>query len=247
MAVMRTRHGLAAVILAVACGGNQPQPERLSVQQNLAEAEHHDRHAAEHEQAYARIRRGESRPIECYDQRLPDPVLGGEPARVLRPCWTGEVFPSRNHLDEARAQREEAARHRMVAASLLRAERAACQGLGEDEVSHGPFFHREDILRVEEVRVDGELHGARVQFARVSGLDASWLRRAIVCQQARAAAMGYPAKQMSYCPLMVAPTTVAVEEFGGRVAVTIIARRDWEIAAIVGRAKALLMPAAPDR
>jgi hypothetical protein len=52
--------------------------------------------------------------------------------------------------------------------------------------------------------------------------------------------MGYPAKVMSYCPLMIAPTSVTVEEFGGTIAVTIVARRDWEIAAVVGRAKSLV-------
>lgn len=97
------------------------------------------------------------------------------------------------------AQRKEAARHRTVAASLLRAERAACQGLGEDEMSHSPFFHREDILRAEEV----------------------------------------------YCPLMIAPTTVTVEDLGGVIAVTVMARRDREIAAVVGGANDLLAPAPP--
>jgi hypothetical protein len=44
---------------------------------------------------------------------------------------------------------------------------------------------------------------------------------------------------------MVAPTSVTVEDFGGAIGVTIIARRDWEVAAIVGRAKDLLAPEAP--
>jgi hypothetical protein len=160
--------------------------------------------------------------------------------RVLRPCWTSEQRPSRHQLDEARTDREEAARHRSVAASMLRAEREACAGLGDDEMSHSPFFHKEDILRVDEVRVDGELHGARVLFQKVPGLDAPWLRRAIACHQARAAAMGYDPQVMSYCPLMVAPTTITVEAMGGITAVTIVARRDWEIAAVVGRAQALV-------
>jgi hypothetical protein len=236
---------LTALVAAAACGSRQQQPERLSVAENLAEADRHDRVAAEQEQLYAQARGSEGRPIQCYDQRLPDPSLGGEPARVLRPCWTPEKRAARDHLDVARAQRREAARHRAVAATLLRAEREACQGLGEDEMSHSPFFHRKDILRVEEVRVDGELHGARVLFSKVPGLDAPWMRRAITCHQARAAAMGYAEKEMSYCPLMVAPTSVTVEDVGGAVAVTIVARRDWEIAAVVGRAKDLLAPATP--
>lgn len=234
-----------SLLVAAACGGSQERPERLSVSQNLAEANRHDREAGEHERMYAQNRRAEGDPIRCYDQRSPDPSLGGEPVRVLRPCWTQEQQPARHHLEAARAERKEAARHRSVAASMLRAEREACRGLGDDEMSHSPFFHREDILRVQEVRVDGELHGARVVFSRVPGLDAQWMRRAVSCHQARAEAMGFPAKVMSYCPLMIAPTTVTVEEHGGSIAVTIIARRGWEIAAVVGRAKDLLAPAAP--
>ena len=70
------------------------------------------------------------------------------------------------------------------------------------------------------------------------------MRRAIACHQARAAAMGFSEKMMSYCPLMIAPTTVTVEDRGRFIAVTIIARRGWEIAAVVGRAKDLVAPAA---
>lgn len=234
-----------SVLVAAACGGSQERPERLSVAGNLAEADRHDREAGEHERMYSQSRRAEGDPIRCYDQRVPDPSLGGEPVRVLRPCWTQEQRPARHHLEAARAERKEAARHRSVAASMLRAERKACEGLGEDEISHSPFFHREDILRVQEVRIDGELHGARVVFAKVPGLDVEWMRRAISCHQARAEAMGFPEKAMSYCPLMIAPTTVSVEDRGGSIAVTIIARRGWEIAAVVGRAKDLLAPAAP--
>ena len=235
---------LTSILAAVACGGGRQRPERLSAAGNLAEADRHDRVAGEQQRLYEESRKAEGRPIQCYDQRLPGPSVG-EPTRVLRPCWTQERWAAGDHLDAARAQRKEAARHRTVAASLLRAERAACQGLGEDEMSHSPFFHREDILRVEEVRVDGELHGARVLFSKVPGLDAPWMRRALACHQARAAAMGFSDQVMSYCPLMIAPTTVTVEDLGGVIAVTVMARRDWEIAAVVGRANDLLAPAPP--
>jgi len=93
---------------------------------------------------------------------------------------------------------------------------------------------------VDEVRTGGELHGARVLFKKVPGLEVGWMRRAISCHQARAAAMGYSPTFMSYCPLMIAPTSVTVEDLGGLIAVTIAARRDWEIAAVVGRATDLV-------
>jgi hypothetical protein len=202
---------LLVVAAGAACGGSRERPERLSVAENLAEADRHDRVATEHEQLYVQHRRAESGGIHCYDRRSPDSSPGGEPTRVLRPCWTREQRPARQYLDAARAERKQAARHRAVAASLLRAERGSCEGLGQDEISHSPFFHREDILRVDEVRMDGELHGARVV----------------------------------YCPLMVAPTSATVEDLGGAIAVTIIARGDREIAAVVGRAKDLRAPAGP--
>ena len=230
----------AIPLFASACGGDQQRPERLSVSGNLAEAARHDREAAERERLYRQSRQAEGNPIQCYDQRTPYGPRDGEPVSLLRPCWTREQRPTREQLDEARALRQEAARHRSVAASMLRVEREACEGLGDDEMSHSPFAHREDILRVEELAIDGEVHGVRVVFGRVPGLEAGWLRRAISCHQARAAAMGYPAKVMSYCPLMVAPTRVTIEDLGGTIAVSIIARRDWEIAAVVGRARALL-------
>jgi len=231
----------ASALLVASCGSRQQQPERLSVAQHEAEAVRHQGVAAEHERLYAQSRQAEGGgPIQCYDQRTLDPASGGEPLRVMRPCWTREQKPSRHHLDKARAEHEEAARHLAVAGSMRRAEREACAGLGDDDMSHSPFFHRDDIVRVDEVRTGGELHGARVLFKKVPGLEVGWMRRAISCHQARAAAMGYSPTFMSYCPLMIAPTSVTVEDLGGLIAVTIAARRDWEIAAVVGRATDLV-------
>jgi hypothetical protein len=228
------------LLALAACGGSQSSPERLSATNHELEARRHDRAASEHERSYRRIRQAETDPIQCYDQRSPNPQSGGEPVQVLRPCWTSEQSPSRHHLEEATAERREAARHRAVAASLRRTEREACAGLGDDEMSHSPFYHREDIVRVDEVRIDGELHGARVVFRQVPGLDAAWLRKSLRCHQARAEAMGYPPQVMSYCPVMVAPTSITVEDIGRVIVVTVVARRDWEIAAVVGRARDLV-------
>ena len=232
--------GSAAALVAASCGSRQQQPERLSVAQHEAEAARHEGRATEHERLYARSRQAEGGPIQCYDQRTADPVSGGEPLRVMRPCWTREQKPSRHHLDEARAEHDEAARHLAAAASMRRAEREACEGLGDDDMSHSPFFHRDDIVRVDEVRTGGELRGPRVLFKKVPGLEVGWMRRALSCHQARAAAMGYSPTFMSYCPLMIAPTSVTVEDLGGLIAVTITARRDWEIAAVMGRATDLV-------
>ena len=235
----------AALVLASACGAaSEQQPERLSASQHDAEAARHDRVAAQHQRLYEESRRqeGGADALRCYDTPVPDPTSGGEPIRVLRPCWTSEQGPGRFRRDEADEERREAARHRAVAATMRRAEQAACRGLGEDEISHSPFFHRDDILAVEEVRKDDALVGARVVFRKVPGLDAPWMNRALACHQARAAAMGYAPKLMSYCPIMVAPTSFAVTELSDRIIVTLSARGDQDIALVVGRALDLVRP-----
>lgn len=238
--------GAAAILpLAAACGGAaEQQPERLSASQHDTEASRHEREAAEHQRAYDDSRRAEGfgPTLKCYDTPMPDPTSGGEPIRVLRPCWTGEQHPARFQLDEAELDRREAARHRAVAATMRRAERDACRGLGEAEVSHSPFFHRDDILRVEEVRVDGILRGARIIFRKVSGLDVAWMDRALFCHQARAAALGYDPRMMSYCPVMVAPTSYTVVEQRGEIVVTLAARGDQDVALVTGRALDLVKP-----
>lgn len=235
-----------AACAACASGRTQTMPPRhLSATEHDQEARRHERAARDQERVARASGRGESAsggaaPYGCYDQQLPDPDLGGERVPVLRPCWTSETRQTGDRERDADEHRREAARHRKMAASLLRAERDACAGLGRDEISHSPFFHREDIARVDPVRSGGRVVGARVVFRRVRGLDSSWMRKAIDCHRARAAALGYPPREMTYCPLMAAPTEVAVDVRADQIAVTITARRDEDAAAVLGRAQALL-------
>jgi hypothetical protein len=248
---------VAALTVAAAssCGGRTRSqretatltPHYLSATQHEVAAQEHDRAATERERALAgrdRTQEAARSPAHCFDQpiEIPGPDLGGEPVRVLRPCWTGELRPAGALEREAMEHRREAARHRAIAGTLRRVERESCAGLGQADTSHSPFFHRDDIAAVDRIMVEGELRGARVLFRKVAGLDAPWMRRAIFCHQARAAAMGYAPDFMSYCPLMIAPTFVSVEETARGIEVSIRARRDVEAAAIYGRARDLLEP-----
>lgn len=245
-----------ALTLLPACSGGSRQtfpPRHLSASQHDAEADRNEREAAEHEAVYQASRRQEAGwpPVHCFDQvvSMPAPAPAGQPLTVLRPCWTAELSPSKHQLREAAEHRRQAAEHRAMAATLRRAERDACRGLGEDEMSHSPFYHRDDILGVEAVRRDGELRGARVVFRRVPGLTATWMRTALACHEARAAALGYATSVSTYDPLMVAPTSTAVEDLPNRIVVTVVAQREEEAAAILGRAEDLLIrrPTPPAR
>jgi hypothetical protein len=248
----RNDWGMAILALgaavSAACGSDARSdtmpPRRLSATEHHNEALRHDREA---NQRVAQAPVGESAgagtaSYGCFDQPvpIPDPELGGEDVPVLRPCWSAEIRPTSDSERESSEHRRQATRHHEQAAALWRAERQACAGMGQDEISHSPFFHRADIERVDPVRSGSRVIGARVQFRQVRGLDAAWMRKAIACHQARAAALGFPPRVMSYCPLMVAPTSVTVEPRGDRISVTVTAERDEDAAAVLGRARALV-------
>ena len=238
----------AWVLLLSACSGGSRQtlpPRHLSASQHDAEADRNEQEAAQHEAVYQASRREEAGwpPVHCFDQvvSIPAPAPAGQPLTVMRPCWTSETSPSRHQLREAAEHRRQAAEHRAQAATLRRVEREACKGLGEDEMSHSPFYHRDDIVSVEPVRRAGVLRGVRVMFRQVPGLTATWMRRAVACHEARAAALGYSTKISPYDPLMVAPTSTVVEVLPGRIVVTVVAQHEEEAAAILGRADDLLI------
>lgn len=226
--------------LAFACGGPGLPARPLGAGEHLAEADRHDREAANYEQRY-RIRRSRERPaVECFDRAFaPDPDSGGEPIRVLRPCWTREQSPSGFEREVAAKNRRDAANHRAAASSLLAAEREACRGIGEDELTHTPFFHAQDIASVTPYREHGELRGAQIEFRKIPGLTAAWLGRALHCHQARAAAFGFSPTFMPYCPAMLEDVAVAVHEESGAIVVILRSPRDDMAAALWGRARDL--------
>ncbi len=240
-----------AIAAATATGACRSTPAQTMPRRHLSATEHHTEARRHEREANERERTAQVRPrgetggsggdeYGCYDREVPDPDLGGERVQVLRPCWTAETRQAAHGQTDAAEHRRLARKHREQAEELTRAERRACSGLSAADVESGPFSRREDIARVEPLESDGRAVGARVLFRRVSGRDAGWMRKAVACHQARAAALGYPPRVMSDSPLMVAPTVAVVNVRGDLIAVTITARRDEDAAAVLARANALL-------
>jgi hypothetical protein len=76
----------------------------------------------------------------------------------------------------------------------------------------------------------------------VPGLTVDWLREAIACHQARAAALGWPERHFPYDPTMVPGTAVTVEERGASILVVVRADDDLAAQVAYGRAEDLLEP-----
>jgi hypothetical protein len=234
---------LPFLVLLVACGGSSRAPERpLGIDDHLAEARRHDADAERQEQIAEEVEVvSRKRPPVCGDRVLADQVTsGGERLIAPYPCWSGEASTVDRHREEAARLRGDASKHRARARALLAAERASCAALRADEMDHTPFAHREDVAWVG-AELDGtKVRGARIRFRSVEGLTAEWLRTAIACHQARAAALGFDPTYMSYDPSAVAgaETEVVATDDG----IVVIVRADDDAAALViyGRAEELV-------
>lgn len=233
---------LAGILITSSCGSSSPPPKQpRGVHALLTEAKRCEKEAGSHD-AMARV---ESEPhgASGHKDRCADGPLdtvsttGGEPLTVFHPCWTVEIRPGDHHRREAERLRAEAVRYRAEARALEEMEQRACTGLSQDAIDHSPFFHGEDILRVEPYRVDQALHGARVLFRKVPGLSVDWMRRAVECHLARAAVMGHSTTFQPYCPLMLEGVTVAVTETEEGIEVLLRATRQDIAAAVLGRAQ----------
>jgi hypothetical protein len=230
---------VTALVAAAGCGGNPPPHGELAASEHLAEADRHERVAAEHERRAQLTEQNPSQlPVTCIDQPLAGvPYSGTEPIQVMKPCWRTD--DSEAHRQVARRNLSEAAEHRATAAGLLAAERRACAGLGADEVAHGLFFHTDDMVRIEPYRVDGALRGVRVVFARVSGLDVDWAWRAAACEQARAAVMGHRPTFLAYSPLGLPDVRVRVGDVADGIEVVVYSDRAGIAATAWNRAQEL--------
>ncbi len=232
---------LLSVVLTGCGGGSRPAPEKpLGAAEHLTEAQRHDRVAAQHEdEAEVLERQGATPVLTCIDQPLAGvPYSGTEPLQVMRPCWRTDDIET--HRRAARQNSREAADHRRAARELRVAEQQACAGLGEEEIAHGPFWHVDDIAVVERIDEGGELRGARVVFLSVSGLSPAWLERAIACEQARAAVIGYDQRASSTSPATLPHVKAEVRPVPGGIAVMLRSPDPLVAAQIYGRASYLL-------
>lgn len=239
---------VAALVIVASCGPPRTtdpgHPGALSAQEHQAEAVRHEHEAEEHAAAY---QPPEEHPTlgkvpECFDQPLAGvPTSGTEDLPLIVPCWTAPYDRRDYHRRIAEDNLRAAQEHRARAAELIGTERRACAGLGQNEISHSPFFHREDITAVKPYQEEGELRGARVYFRKVPGLTTPWLRHAIGCHQARAAVMGYSTHFQPYCPLALEGVAASVHETKRGFEVVLRADDELTAAAVLGRAEDLLL------
>lgn len=230
------------VIALVACStpGRVPGPT-LSAQQHYAEARQHEADAARHDGAAGAEERVPLGARTCTDRGMAEQsTSGGVPISLVTPCWS----PTDNrsaHLHRAADLRRDARKHRAMAARLIEAERAACDQLPEAERDHSPSWHRGDITGVETVRAGHYIVGARLVFRKIEGLSVDWLRTAYACHQAQAAAEGYDATFMPYCPAGLPDVSIDVTERSDGYVVTFRSSTRTESGpAILGRAEALV-------
>jgi hypothetical protein len=243
---MRTSSLLALVIAAAACGGRSkdPTPPRaLSADEHLEAAAEQEVAATELEQSTpAGAEAATAEPYVCGDRVLADQLSSGtEPLLTTMPCWQNETRVVADHKAEAERLRAEAGAHKEVAQSLINAEALACEGMSADELTHTPYAHRQDIVSVDEERTDGELRGARIVFAKVAGLSANWMRQAVACHHARAAALGYNNRYMSYDPTVIQGASTMVNELAdGSLEVKVISPELETAKLIYDRSRALV-------
>lgn len=213
-------------------------PHDMSVEQHEAMAAREEAEAAKHDTRF-------SPNAQAYREKCVGP--GGHSGTPV--CWSSTVNPTEEHLRDAEEHRRRAADHRAAAQALRDAEGRACAGISPENRDISPFYHREDIVRVERLTTPTSvptttnpptLRGAIVTFRAVPGLTAEWLQRTINCHLARNAAMGYDASDMPYCPLMLKGVSATVTSTGDGLAVSVSSKDATVAAEILRRAQALV-------
>jgi len=208
----------------------------LSVEEHQAEAKRHDRVAQAEESAAASG--SEQNHVRCGHGPIESPArVGGEPSRLMHPCFTSVSNPTADHRKEARENRVEARKHRNQAKDLAAAEARSCVGLDASALEHSPFSHYEDIQSIAPLREGDVTVGVTVVFTPIKGLDRSWLERSLKCHQARAASLGYPSDYMAPdCLTSIRGVEVAVTQSASAVHVDVRGVTGESAAAILGRA-----------
>ena len=214
--------------MALGCGASPgTEAHEASVVRHLQAADREQTRAAEHG-----TRTDPPLPIYCDSKSARERVLD-----VVRHY--------QEHAREAERYRELAAKHRVAAAALVEAERAACAGLGSHDRDLSPFFHVEDIASVKLLGDQDRAGrprsgaGARIVFRKVPGLTADSLRRIVDCHRARAASVGYVMPEMSYCPLALKDVKATVSPAAEGLAVEVTSDDPAVAAEIVRRTRAL--------
>lgn len=220
---MRELFSILASLVVVASCAEAPLPSQsqpAGYQQKLADADAHDRAAAEHLRAIERA--ATFGPVNYTCNNPLDTPMPTSATQVTRyqPCWDyrDEVGA---HQVAAMEEHDMAEAERRAAKELVVAERAACANVPEHERDHSAFSHRRSISEVIPHFEDGVLRGVRIVFKPVAALDADWLRRDIACQQAHVAVLGRVPASLAQDPTLVRNAEVSVSDVGGRVVVVV--------------------------
>lgn len=195
----RSLLGLLA-LLGVGCAAHGTKPHEMSAQKHQDEAKAAEAAASQHAAQYDPD--AEAKEKKCHAQK------GG----VV--CWTSTYNPTEEHLKQTKKVLDLADEHRKASQKLKDAEALACAGLSPEEVAISPFFHREDIIRVEEERSAKQniLQGTEVTFVKVPGLTQDRFQQVLTCHLARNASMGGAPTDMDYCPLALPGIKAEVRE-----------------------------------
>jgi hypothetical protein len=140
--------------------------------------------------------------------------------------WTSEVNPTMQHLRDAKERGDVATMYRATVPALRDAEDSWCSDLADADRDIGPFYHREDIHRVERLRNlprSPAVIGARVVFHARPGMNAPWLQRVVDCHLARCAAIRASDPELPFCGLALRGVTAQVASVPGGLAVEVVA------------------------
>ena len=208
-----------------------------------------DMSAAEHDTMAGDAAASAARHQGEYLPAARDPNKG---CGVFHVCWEDLANPTTAHQAEADQQRKMAADHRAASQALRDAEARGCAGISERDRDVSPFFHGQDLERVEpliqEIRFQGgtgsseETVGAVVYFRPVPGLTQELLQRIVNCHLARNAAAGHVAPEMAYCPLVPRGVAAQVRSDGDGFAVEIRSRDADAAHEVLRRARGLVKP-----
>jgi hypothetical protein len=225
------RTTLIALLLVASCGGSTQisRSDDRGWAQRMADAQEHDRRAARHEQAASRadLRHGPSA-YACGDPVLNDQLTtGGLRVTTWQPCFDLAEEAVVENREAAAHERELANRDRRTAAALVRSEVKACDGIPAAERDHSVFAHKTAIANVIPHREAGQVRGVWVEFKRVQGLTADWIRRDIACQQARWAALG-PTHMSPDDPTLIPGAHVQVFDRGDHVDVLVTTDNEYD-------------------
>jgi hypothetical protein len=174
--------------------------------------------AAEHDLAARDDKAASRQAADRYDPRAtrfvtlyPEQPPGCDRSIVAdcSPFWTTTKNTTDKELSLAAALATSARKHRLAAKALRDAESHACVGVTPADRDISPFFHREDIRRVEEIGHPvgsvprGSVAGGVAVFVALPGLTVASLQRIVDCHLARNAELGFSQAEDAFCPLNV--------------------------------------------